>query len=318
MNVARITMLATILCWGAAAPAAADSGGSLTIREYLAELQNLSAAVDRIGGHRQSAASLARSLPAQWTVKSGEVTFQIDNNWLKAKLEEAGKDPSVETLSRLHRHLAILASAAAASEQPARDVSHERQVLKTILARREFHNVHGLTWWDRMRAKILGWLARWLSRDVVSSSFGNLGKYFIWVLVAAAVLALAIWTFRTLRRNARIESLLPEPLPVSAKQWAAWMAEAQAAGAERRWRDAIHLGYWAGISFLEERGMWRPDRARTPREYLGLISPASEYRGALSILTCQFELVWYGYKEASRETFRETLAHLETLGCRLS
>jgi hypothetical protein len=318
MNVARITILAALACVSIAVPASGNAGGSLSLGEYIAELQGLSTSLNKITTDPESATVMARSLPPQWTVKSGDLTFQIDNNWLKAKLEEAAQNPSDPTLSQLRRHLAMLASAAEASQPPARDVSYERQALKNILARREFRNVHGLGWWDRVKGRILRWVAGLLTRAVGSTSFGNVGRYFIWALVAAAVLALAVWTFRTLRRNAGIETLLPEALPVSAKQWAAWMAEAQTAAADGRWRDAIHLGYWAGISFLEERGTWHPDQARTPREYLRLISPSSEYRSALSTLTGQFEVVWYGYKEGSREAFSETLAHLETLGCRLS
>ena len=70
-------------------------------------------------------------------------------------------------------------------------------------------------------------------------------------------------------------------------------------GGNGEWRDAIHLAYWAGISFLERQGFWKPDRARTPREYLRL-SLRSEYRETLRALTQIFELAWYA-KPASRQ-----------------
>jgi hypothetical protein len=103
---------------------------------------------------------------------------------------------------------------------------------------------------------------------------------------------------------------------VSAKEWAIWLAEARAAAAKREWREAIHLAYWAGISFLERQGTWKPDRARTPREYLRLLASGSEHRETLSTLTRIFELAWYAKKDADERTFSLTLQALEKLGCR--
>ena len=79
---------------------------------------------------------------------------------------------------------------------------------------------------------------------------------------------------------------------------------------------AVNLAYWGGISFLEESGMWRPDQARTPREYLRLLPADSQHRATLSTLTRQLEVTWYGNQQASPDTFSETLIHLEELGCR--
>ena len=94
------------------------------------------------------------------------------------------------------------------------------------------------------------------------------------------------------------------------------MSEAQEAAASGLWREAVHLAYWAGISFLEEGSAWRPDKARTPREYLRLLPAASEHRSALSALTRQLEVTWYGNDPAGPDTFSETVTLLENLGCR--
>jgi hypothetical protein len=138
----------------------------------------------------------------------------------------------------------------------------------------------------------------------------------VWSLVGVAVLALAWFVYREMKRNARLETIMPEVLPVSAKQWRVWLEEAQAAAAKGLWRDAVHLAYWGGISFLEESGMWRPDQARTPREYLRLLPADSHHREALSTLTRQLEVTWYGNQPAGSETFADTLTHLEEMGCR--
>jgi hypothetical protein len=84
---------------------------------------------------------------------------------------------------------------------------------------------------------------------------------------------------------------------------------------QREWRRAIHLAYWAGISFLEENGAWKPDRARTPREYLRIMGARKPQYPVLAALTKKFEVVWYGHEDAGETDYRETLGQLERLGC---
>jgi hypothetical protein len=142
------------------------------------------------------------------------------------------------------------------------------------------------------------------------------GKYFVYVLIGVAGLALLYLVYRSIFQNPELEEVIPRDLPVSAKEWTIWLAEARAAASRGDWRDAIHLAYWAGISFLEREGFWKPDRARTPREYLRLISGQGQQRDTLVSLTHIFELAWYAKREVNEETFSETLAELEKLGCR--
>jgi Domain of unknown function (DUF4129) len=136
----------------------------------------------------------------------------------------------------------------------------------------------------------------------------------VYGLMGLAGLALIYFAYRAIWSNRELERVVPTDLPVSAKEWVVWLSEARAAAAKREWRDAIHLAYWAGISFLERQGMWKPDRARTPREYLRLLS-TNEYRETLTALTRIFELAWYANRGASERTFAQTLQELEKLGC---
>ena len=102
------------------------------------------------------------------------------------------------------------------------------------------------------------WIIHLLAVTFGSSSAPVIGKIFVWGLVVVALMALAWFIYREMRRNARLETIMPEVLPVSAKQWRIWMEEAQAAAAKGLWRDAVHLAYWGGISFLEENGRGVP------------------------------------------------------------
>jgi len=66
---------------------------------------------------------------------------------------------------------------------------------------------------------------------------------------------------------------------------------------------------------LEHQGTWKPDRARTPREYLNLMVAASEQREALAALTQIFELAWYAKRKADAGIFAQMMQALERLGC---
>lgn len=288
----------------------------MSLPEYLAELNRVSATVESPTNNSRAAAAVAKSLPAEWTVQADGQTFRISTTNLKAKLEELQRASQGDTLRALRAQIADLRTDAEAFGRDPEDRSKYHAQLASILSRNEFHDIHGPTWWDRLKQELTRALVHFLERIFGSSAFPTVSRIMVWALVAVAVVALAWWTFKVIRRNARLETILPESPPVSAKQWAVWLSEAQAAGALGRWRDAVHLAYWAGISFLEDKGAWRPDRARTPREYLRLLASSSEYRNALSGLTRQFEVVWYGYRDSGPEAFAETLSYLEKLGCR--
>jgi hypothetical protein len=137
----------------------------------------------------------------------------------------------------------------------------------------------------------------------------------VYGLIVGAVIAVAYWMYRSLRDSTRLETIMPVNIPVSGKDWPVWLFEARTKAAMGEWRDAVHLAYWGGISFLEAQGSWRPDRARTPREYLRLLPATSSHQPALRALTMRLEGVWYGMQVAGPDSFEQTLAELERLGC---
>jgi hypothetical protein len=305
---------ALLFCAWALSGYASAPGSELSLSEYLSELHRLSAAVENLQNDPPAASELARSLPASWTVRADGQTFRINTDGLLTELEVFQKSPR-DTVQRLRERIEALQADAEAFAQPPADLSAYRARLEKILARPEFRDVQGPTWWDRLKQKIVRLLARLVERVFGSSVFPTLSKTAVWTLIVAAVIAVAWWTYKVMKRNARIETILPRPVPIPLKPWSVWMDEAHSAAAEARWRDAIHSAYWSGVSFLEDEGMWRPDRARTPREYLSLLPSASEYGTALFSLTRQFEAVWYGYKPAGPESFKETVSYLDALGC---
>lgn len=298
------------------AASAAAFGRSFSLQEYVAELDRLSGLAGQ-ARNDPSASDIALSeLRGDWTVQADGREFKVSTEWMTDRLEDLKKNPTDATRDELIAALTGMKSDARSYGQPPLDSSAARASLTRILARSEFHDVHGPTWWDRLKYRILMWLIRVLSRTFGSSAVPTVGTIFVWTLVGVAVLALAWFVYRTMKQNSRLESFIPQVGTISAKGWRLWLEEAQASAARGLWRDAVHLAYWAGISFLESSGMWRPDKARTPREYLKLLPAESEHRPQLSKLTRNLELTWYGNEPAGPETFSETINLVETLGCR--
>jgi Domain of unknown function (DUF4129) len=297
------------------APVAAF-GRVFSLPEYVAELDRLSTLADQAIDDKSAADTALDELRPDWTISSEGQSFNINTGWLTDQFEKLKSNPTVPVRHEIGQRLRVMRANAAAFQNPPADNAAARQKLTEILSRSEFHQVHGTTWLDRLKYRTGMWIYRTLSKMFGASSAPTVGKVFVWALVGIAVLALAYFIFRTIRQNARLETIMPEVLPVSAKQWRIWMKEAREAAARGEWRDAVHLGYWAGISFLEESGMWRPDQARTPREYMRLLPSDSQHRNPLKSLTRRLEETWYGKEAARAETFFETVANLEELGCR--
>jgi Domain of unknown function (DUF4129) len=296
------------------------SAGNVSLAEYRGQLQELAAKIDSLGDHPERAAATEAELPDKVTVADGKNQITVSYRGLKddlASFSRADAQKRSALLVQMRNYLQALRAEAEAYAQ-GQDNEAARGKLTGILARSEFRkNRGGSSAGEVLLSKILGWLSRLIDRfSFARSSRFDLFQILIYVLVAAALVLLVIWTLRHFRRSRR-EPAMREIIPFSpsARSWRAWLAEARALAQQQDWRGAIHLAYWAGISFLEEHGAWKPDRARTPREYLQLVGLRSSRYLALATLTRKFEVVWYGHRDAAESDFQETLGQLEKLGC---
>jgi hypothetical protein len=287
-----------------------------TSAEYRAELDQLLSATQKLNSPGSPTPESLHHLPPIWRVRVDDQEFEISTEGLQRDIRRYDGEKSAANAIAIHYRLENLRNEIDGFEKPPADTSATQAALNSILAGREFQDVRGPSWWDRLKQRLLEFLFRVLRRIFRSVAVPNLSKYFIYGLMGVALLALLYIAYRSFWNKQEFEGVVPSDLPVSAKEWAIWLAEARVAAAKGEWRDAIHLAYWAGISFLERQGFWKPDRARTPREYLRLFSGASEQRETLVSLTRIFELAWYARRDASEQTFSETLAELEKLGCR--
>jgi hypothetical protein len=148
-----------------------------------------------------------------------------------------------------------------------------------------------------------------------------------WVGLAAEIgfgvlvcVALA-WFLIRLERQGRFNaaSLRPEPASgaASARDWQLWLEDAGKAAAQGAWRDGIHFLYWASIARLESGGLWPADRARTPREYLALLTGKNAQRADLAALTRSFERTWYAGRPAAEADFHHAEQVAAHLGAKL-
>jgi len=300
-----------------ALPCRADSEGSgaLTTAEYRAELDRLLSSTQQLDSSGGATPQPLRDLPQSWRITTDQREFEISTEGLLRDVRRYEKEQTFANAAAIRARLQRLRSDLDGFEKPPVDVSASRTALNSVLARREFRDVQGPSWFDRLKQRLLEYILNFLGHVIRLAAIPTISKFFVYGLMGLAVAALAFIAYRSLWSSRDFDTVIPRDLPVSAKEWAIWLSEARGAAAKGEWRDAIHLAYWAGISFLERQGTWKPDRARTPREYLRLLSSSSEHRETLTALTRIFELAWYAKRDASERTFSQTLEELEKLGC---
>jgi hypothetical protein len=325
MVLCRKLLVAFLLLWcmvcvaetAAPAPSHARTATEsvLTPSEYSAELDRLASAVQKLS-RAEDVPALLSSIPPVRRVQTSQTTFEISTQWLSVLLADWRQKPDKQLQARIVANLQTLRVEALSLEAPPSDGSSQRAQLNRILAGKEFKNVRGQTWLDRLKQRIFDFLIRLLGKVLSSSAISSISDVLVYGLITVAVLVLLYWMYRTIHDGVELGELDLQAPPISSKPWTVWMAEARAAADRGNWRDAIHLGYWCGISFLEGQGLWRPDVARTPREYLRLLSSTDANRDTLRSLTRSFEVVWYGTQEADAVAFSETLTQLEKMGCR--
>jgi len=292
-----------------------NPSSALSLDQYRQAVDQTLAAVTQLKDRPDSVDAVIATLPSYWQVDADGKIFSISTSAIRDDLQAWKKNPAVATLDHVVQLLGLLQENAAKWQSVQPDFAAQHSALNRILARREFRNVHGDTWINRLQQEIKEWLERLLGRLISTSAIPAISDVVVYGLIVAAVLALAFWMYRSLREEVRVETLLPAGTPVSAKEWPLWVSDARVAAAAGDWANAVHLAYWAGISFLEAQGSWRADVARTPREYLRLLPASSRHQPALRSMTSRLECVWYAMQSADETTFRETLAELESLGC---
>jgi hypothetical protein len=259
------------------------------------------------------------SLPKHWVVATPDGNYTIDTQPLRNQL--AGL--SAASAKRWIDNLALEIKKPEVEDTP--ETASARSALDAILNRKEFADVGPPSAIDLWRARLAGWFERLMF--LLFSAMGRhpiAGEIFFWMLLLTGVMAIAVVLFGFLADRDRVHALPPSsPVGVSGS-WQEWLFAAREAAKREDFREAVHCAYWAGIVRLDDTGVVPSDRSKTPREYLRLasrnastvIAPATQGK-SLAELTSGLERVWYAKGEARAQDFRDSLRHLEALGCPL-
>jgi hypothetical protein len=263
---------------------------------------SLAAELHRLENDRQ----ISSSLPASWIVEASGRSYSISTAPLRKMSEQARR-------TWLHQLADQLESA---SNQP-RPPASARAQLDRILARREFAPVRPPTLWERLTQRVIDWIAG-IFRGILAfaKQHPTSGTILFWLAAAIAVGFLGFWLLRLWSGKRRTPLSQPEPATLG-WTWQQWVVSAREARDRGDIRTAIHCAYWAGVVRLQELQLLPRDFTRTPREYLGLVPANDTSRVPLAALTSALERFWYAARPASPADLRESLGHLEALGCRL-
>jgi hypothetical protein len=313
----------------ASAAPQSPSNPSYGSASFIQELNRLKTALDGAGKSDDALRAYRDALPKTWPVDADGRHLDVPTDPLSSRLGDAEKHPDLreQRLKEAREYLdSLAAEVSSLSGDPPPAPDSARPKLDAILARPEYAHVRQQSWYEKLRQRINDLLFRALVR-LLRGAGGetNLGYVLLWIALAAAVVLIAYWVFRNWFRTARVAEMALSGAAVPARSWQEWVFAAREAAASGDYRLAIHCAYWAGIARLQDLGAVSPDRTKTPREYLRALAesklvfvenPAMR-REALERMTSRLEETWYGYHAASEADFRDSLAQLEILGCRL-
>ena len=330
---AIILLAAAILAAGPAVAAQsapqASNAPTYDAQSFLQELQRLKMGLETAGKSAESLHDYHEALPKSWSVDAGGRRYDVPTSLLVSRLTKAEAQPEFrkQALEESRDYLDALAvEASSLSGQAPPGTDSARAKLNAILSGSEYARKRQQSWWDRVRNRIDEIIGDALYR-ILSRVGGqkSLGYALLWIAVCAAAISIAYWVFRRWFRTAEMAEMALQAAAVPARSWQEWIFAAREASQHGDYRGAVHCAYWAGIARLQELGALAPDRAKTPREYLGALTKSrilqpetfAVRKQALSSLTTRFEKIWYGFHSATEADFRDSLAQLETLGCHL-
>lgn len=315
MILAALSILAT-----AALPAFAIKNS--TMAEYTAHLESLRMLVGRCEARAEACDPRQVGDDDEVTLQSlgsgaNVNQFEARYDWLRERLKDAHDPRAKDRDASLGAASARLEDALreAGAQPGASDFAEARHKANFILSNQEFATVNEQSVWDKLIARFFLWLDS-LFTNV--EKFGQrspwIGPLLEWGLISLALMGLALWAMRVLRRQ-RLEVRAEASRQIESWEEASrnWRSVAEEQAARSEWREAVHCIYWASIVMLEGRRFWSPNRSRTPREYVALLEAGSPRWKLLGQQTRGFERIWYGLNPAGETDYRQALELHEEL-----
>lgn len=242
--------------------------------------------------------------------------FDMHWQWLRQELDHAKKAKDDErrgTMRAARARLDEIAAEGSGAGEPAAQqmFAKARPEATRILDSSEFRGVKQFSWWQKLKARVLLWLAR-LFRGV--RDWGVMGDVLLALMILGGAVGLMFLLMRVLtRQRVAIAHHATQEGSAWDRESQDWAAQADASAKQGDFRDAVHCLYWAAIVMLEARRAWRHNPTRTPREYVRLLKPGSAQQSSLRSLTQMLERLWYGLREARREDYERARGLYESL-----
>jgi hypothetical protein len=292
----------------------------LTYPQYVETLQSYQDQLNQLGSTPQQALEFRDSIPDALTVQTSHGDLTVETAFLREGLNRfLTVRPAQKrgVLNGLSTRLQAMRTEADLYEQPNRADNAMRKRLEQILSSHEFNRVRGPNALELFKQRVQAWIEKQLRKlGNKVPDIQNAGQIFVWVMIALASAVAAVWLYRISRQNFADTRREVLPFLPSSRSWHDWLSSAREKAAQGRWRDAIHFGFWAAVSRLESEGVWPPDKARTPREYLNAIPYSSLAREPFSAISRRFESSWYANSLTTEADFAAFSSDLERLGCR--
>lgn len=260
----------------------------------------------------------AASIPSECDFSEGKNHFQFSLSATQAELNAAERKLGSERADEIKRLQAEVDRRLQGLDIYEHAVDPTvRPKLQQIFTGREFRRVGRQDAATIMKEQLLRLLVELFSYIARNPEQATLfAKVFIWTICGLVVFLLlwmlVRWAMEQGPPEVEREYVLFAP---SARNWRQWLEQAHAARERGDLREAVHLSYWAAISYLESSGAWRPDNARTPREYLRLIARDNPARATLVEITRKFEVSWYGERVPELNDCKAMLAQVERIAC---
>lgn len=289
--------LALVVTLGSAMNAYADTPASLEdYRRAIAQALTLAQQANalQVSERAPLLTQAADTLDAIHTVQTASgASIAVDNSELVALVKDASKTPNAIT------RLTALRDAMA---QPLASLNaNDLATLQTILSRPPFTLSASDNWLENLLRALQDYLARLLSNS--AQGIFDFRDIFVGLGVIAVVLV-ALYFLRNLRRNVVAQESLPPPLTEhDARTPAEAFDNAERFIAAGDYRSAVRQLYLATLLILDRRGRIKYDPALTNREYLKQAARDPRAAAALQPIVETFDRIWYGFEPISVQEF---------------
>ncbi|HWW75378.1 MAG TPA: DUF4129 domain-containing protein, partial [Pyrinomonadaceae bacterium] len=257
-------------------------------------------------------------LPPHERVESGGSFVEVDNSWLHEAVgqsrREGDRRKSVQLLRGAAERLRALEAQLGEAESAPQDKDAERGRLNSILQdpafNRDTRREEGAL--ARLMREFFEWLAKLFQREGrpitpgASPRATNAAQVVVFALCAVVLLYVGWRLWRrgrgevTLKLKREPRVILGERLEADATA-SGLLDDAERLARAGDLRGAIRKAYVALLLELGDRGVLRLSRHRTNRDYLNAVRRAAApgLYTAMLPLTFDFELHWYGLRDAS-------------------